>query len=98
MPKRPAPDTLRVLVAVPSYHKDLLADLQTVPARGRAARLRLLAEMGLLRVGRPTTVPSLPPGTTEEIPAAAPTPAPFGLDDGAPRRAKMGKYKGRLLG
>lgn len=100
MPKHRAPDTLRVLVAVPSYHKDLLADLQTVSPRGRAARLRLLAELGLLRAGGPTATPTVTPpplpSPNDETPTTGAT--PFGVDEGAPRRAKMGKIKGRVLG
>ncbi len=66
MPKRRQSGAVDVYVRIPASHAELLADLQALPARARAERLRLLATLGLRQAGPATAV----------VPPSSPTPPP----------------------
>ncbi len=85
MPKKPqSQDTLQVFVTIPASHRELLADLQPLPARARAERLRILAAIGLVKTA------SSPPSPTSPEPSDD-------SDAGDQRRKKMAKLRDRGL-
>lgn len=90
MPKRRQNGSIDVYVRVPASYTELLADLQAIPARARAGRLRLLATLALRQAGSTTaTTTPLPPntaGTASESAGAV-----------TPKRRRVNALKGSLF-
>lgn len=89
MPKRRQDGSIDVYVRVPASYTELLADLQAIPARARAGRLRLLATLALRAGSMTATTTPLPPNTAG--------PASESAGAVTPKRRRVNALKGSLF-
>lgn len=96
MPKRQQrqqDEGIDVYVRVSGSYAELLADLQAIPARARAGRLRLLATLALRQAG-PAAAAAVPP---PPAPAPVPDVASESTSAATSRRKRANVLKGSLF-